>query len=296
MMNLSLKEQLEGIEKELASLILEISEIGTIVSDGIAYRRGRAGTKNIFEEFQMALDVWADRLFIEELTKSGLVKTIASEERSNLVKVNEDGIFNVILDPVDGSSNIKSNNLVATIVSVYEKDLPTQGKNQVAAMYILYGPVTSLVYTTGRGVHEFFRTREGFILSEENIKFPEPGELYSVGGLRKDWLPSFKKYVEQLEESGLKLRYGGSFIGDFNQILHYGGIFGYPALIGKPEGKLRLLFESNPVAFIAEQAGGASSNGAHSILEVEPMNLDQRIPTYVGNKYLIERLQQALHE
>jgi len=293
-MTKNIKEHLEGIDKELASLILKIGDISNTISNELPYRRGKADTKNVFGELQLVIDKWADQFLIDELKKSNLVKTLASEEQPDLVKLNDDGIFNVTVDPLDGSSNIESNNLVGTIIGIYKKDLPTQGKNQIAAMYILFGPVTTLIYTAQNGVHEFLQTKKGFVLREENVKLPEPGKLYSVGGLRKDWLPSFNKYVEELEMEGFKLRYGGSFVGDFNQILHYGGIFAYPALNTKPNGKLRLLFESNPMSFIIEQAGGASTTGKGSILEVEPENIDQRVPTYVGNKNLIEKLEKML--
>ncbi len=293
-MTKTLEEHLEGIDSELASLILKISSIANAISNELPYRRGKANTKNVFGELQLVVDKWADQFLINELRKSGLVKTVASEEQPDLVKLNEEGIFNITLDPLDGSSNIESNNLVGTIVGIYKKDLPTQGKHQIAAMYILYGPVTTLVYTAQNGVHEFLHTKKGFVFREESIKLPEPGKLYGIGGLRKDWLPSFRKYVEELEMEGYKLRYGGAFVGDFNQVLHYGGLFAYPALTTNPNGKLRLLVESNPISFIAREAEGASTNGKCSILEVEPEHIDQRIPTYIGNKNLIEKLEKIL--
>ena len=293
-MTKTLKEHLGGIDSELASLIHKISDLAATISSELTYRRGKADTKNVFGELQLVADKWADQFIIDELRKSDLVKTVVSEEQPDLVKLNDTGIFNITLDPLDGSSNIESNNLVGTIIGIYKEDLPTQGKRQIAAMYILYGPVTTLVYTAQNGVHEFLHTKEGFILKEENITLPEPGKLYGIGGLRKDWLPSFRRYIEELELAGYKLRYGGSFVGDFNQILHYGGIFAYPALTTKPNGKLRLLVESNTMSFIAEQAGGASTNGTCSILEVEPEEITQRVPTYIGNKDLIEKLERIL--
>jgi len=293
-MTKSIKEHLSGIDSELASLILKISDLAATISSELTYRRGKADTKNVFGELQLVADKWADQFIIDELRKSELVKAVVSEEQPDLVKLNDTGIFNITLDPLDGSSNIESNNLVGTIVGIYKDDLPTQGKRQIAAMYMLYGPVTTLVYTARNGVHEFLHTKKGFVLREENITLPEPGKLYGIGGLRKDWLPSFRKYIEELELEGYKLRYGGSFVGDFNQILHYGGIFAYPALTTKPNGKLRLLVESNTMSFIAEQAGGASTNGTCSILEVEPEEITQRVPTYIGNKDLIEKLERIL--
>ncbi len=288
----TLAEHLETTDSKLASLIIKIGEIADVISSELPYRRGKADTKNVFGEVQLVADKWADECLIDELRKTGIVKTIVSEEHPDIVKINDQGIFNVTLDPLDGSSNIETNNSVGIIVGIYKKALPTQGKHQVAAMYILYGPVITLVYTARNGVHEFLRTKEGFILKEENIKLPEPGILYGIGGLRKEWRPEFKEYIEELESKGSKLRYGGAFVGDFNQVLHYGGIFSYPALITKPQGKLRLLVEAFPMSLIIEQAGGASSNGEKSILEIEPKDLNQRTPVYVGNKEFIKKIEK----
>jgi fructose-1,6-bisphosphatase I len=293
-MTKDLREHLGGIDSDLASLILTIGDLANTIRNELPYLRGKANTKNVFGEFQQVADKWADQFLIDEFRKSELVKAVVSEEQPDLIKLNDKGLFNITLDPLDGSSNIESNNLVGTIVGIYKKDLPTQGKHLIAAMYMLYGPVTTLVYTAQNGVHEFLHTKKGFVLKKENIRLPEPGVLYGIGGLRKDWLPPFRDYIEELEQAGYKLRYGGSFVGDFNQILHYGGIFAYPALTTKPTGKLRLLVESNTMSFIAEQAGGASTTGTSSILEVEPEAITQRVPTYIGNKDLIEKLEKIL--
>ncbi|MCK4781303.1 fructose-1,6-bisphosphatase [Candidatus Parcubacteria bacterium] len=290
----TLKQHLKTIDKELASLILKISDSSNTISKELPNRMGKSDTKNVYGETQLIADKWADEFLIDEFKKTGIVKSVVSEERSEVVKLNKKGIFNVTLDPLDGSSNIESNNMVGTIIGIYEKDLPTQGKHQIAALYVLYGPTTTLVYTAGNGVHEFVRAEKAFLLKKENIKLPEPGILYGIGGLRKDWLPLFKKYIKELEAQGYKLRYGGSFVGDVNQILHYGGIFAYPSLTTKPDGKLRLLVESNPISFIIKQAGGASTNGKCSILEIKPENITQRVPTYIGNKNLIEKLKKLL--
>ena len=280
----------EKHNEKLGDLVLKIGEMGERINDELPNMRGKTDTKNVFGETQLVADKWADKFITDKLKQSGLVKAIASEEQDDIVVLNENGIFNITLDPLDGSSNMKSNNLVGTIFGIHETDLPCQGKNQIAAAYILYGPVMSLVLATKNSVNKFFYTKKGFILKQENIKLPDQGILYSVGGLRKDWLPEFRKYIEELEEQGYKLRYGGSFVGDFNQILHYGGIFAYPALTTKPEGKLRLLAEANPMSYIMEQAGGASTNGEISILDIEPNSVNQRTPIYIGNKGLINKL------
>ncbi|MGB2762072.1 MAG: class 1 fructose-bisphosphatase [Minisyncoccales bacterium] len=289
-----LKEYVKKNDKELTGLITKMADIAERISRELPYRRGKADTKNVFGETQLVADKWADRFIIDELKQSELVKAMTSEEQEDIVKLNDKGIFNITLDPLDGSSNIESNNLVGTIFGIYKKDLPAKGKYQIGAVYILYGPVMTLIYATENGVNEFLHTKQGFVLKEENIKLPDQGKLYGIGGLRKDWLPSFKKYIEELEMQGYKLRYGGAFVGDFNQILHYGGIFAYPALNTKPNGKLRLLAESNPMSFIIKQAGGASTNGAGSILDIKPGSINQRVPTYVGNKGLIKNLEKIL--
>ena len=278
--------------EKLGDLILKIGDIGARINKELPALRGKADTKNVFGETQLVADKWADKFIIGEMRATGIVKSMTSEEQEYVVQLNAKGVFNITLDPLDGSSNIDSNNLVGTIFGIYEKDLPCQGKNQIAAAYILYGPVMTLVFASANKVSEFLYTEQGFVLKEENIKLPDKGILYGIGGLRKDWESGFRQYIEELEAQGYKLRYGGSFVGDFNQILHYGGIFAYPALDSKPEGKLRLLAEANPMAYIIEQAGGASTNGAQSILDVEPDSINQRIPTYVGNKGLIELWQK----
>lgn len=290
-----LKEHLlKNLDKELASLIFEVSKMCELIRRELPYRRGKTDMKNVYGEIQLVVDDWANEFIIEELKKTGLVKSLASEEEESVVKMSEKGIFHISLDPLDGSSNIESNNLVGTIIGVSRKKFPTPGSNQVAALYMLYGPVDTLIYAAKKGVHEFLLTSEGFILTKENIKLPEKGKLYSIGGLRKDWSLEFKEFVEELEQEGYKLRYGGSFVGDTNQILNYGGLFAYPSLANKPNGKLRLISEGNPMSFIVEQAGGRSSNGKESILDIKYTSLQQRTPVYVGNKDLIERLEKKL--
>ena len=289
---LTLKEYVKKNDKELLDLIVKIAALAERISQELPYRRGKTETKNVFGEMQLVIDKWADKFIIKELGKSGLVREMVSEEQEDVIKLNSQALFSVTLDPLDGSSNIESNNLIGTIFGIYKKNLPTKGKEQIGALYILYGPVMTLVYATKNGVNEFLHTKKGFVLKEKNIKLPKQGKLYGIGGLRKDWLLWFRKYVEELETQGYKLRYGGAFVGDFNQILHYGGIFAYPVLNTKPNGKLRLLAESNPMSFIIKQAGGASTNGRCSILDIKPENINQRVPTYVGNKGLIKNLEK----
>src|SRR6266516_2379285 len=199
-----------------------------------------------------------------------------------------------LLDPLDGSSNVKSNNTFGTIFGVFDgRPLPARGSDLFAAGYLIYGPATTLVYATAKGVHEFVQgggdRPEEFWLIEEGLRLPAQGKLYGIGGHREKWVPEVKAFAIELERELMNLRYGGSFVADFNQILHYGGFFAYPAQVDKPAGKYRLHFESNPIAFIAEAAGGAGTTGRERLLDVAPKGIDQTVPTYLGNQDLVDR-------
>jgi fructose-1,6-bisphosphatase I len=291
-----LQDILHESNDELAKLILEFSKLSLILHKEFPHRLGEAGTKNSYGEEQKALDVWTNEFLINELFATGLVKSIASEELDHVVE-SEDrtGSFSLTLDPLDGSSNVKSNNLFGTILGIYRNvNLPARGREMIAAVYKLYGPITSMVVSYDKKVLEFVRSRKvhtDFILVNENLKLPEP-KIYGVGGNPDKWIPEFELYVKLLRNRGLKLRYGGSMVGDFNQVMHSGGFFGYPSMMDKPAGKLRLQFECNPMSFIIENAGGDSSNGHQSILDVKPKSLDQRTPVYLGNTELIDSLEE----
>jgi fructose-1,6-bisphosphatase I len=171
-----------------------------------------------------------------------------------------------------------------------------KGNKMDAACYVIYGQITSLVYSAKNGVHEFLMNSKGkFILKRENIQIPE-GKIYSPGGLRKDYFPEHRKLIEELEEDGFKLRFSGSFVADFNQILYYGGLFTYPALKTHPNGKLRLLFEANPMSLLIKEAGGNSSNGFEKILNLKPEALNQRTPLYIGGKKAVSKLKKYFKE
>ncbi len=247
----------------------------------------------MYGEQQLELDVWMNDLFVDALGASKLVAHVASEEMGAVKEVGR-GRFSVVLDPLDGSSNVKSNNIFGTIFGIFDgKRLPALGSDLFAAGYLIYGPATTLVYATGHGVHEFVHGGGGrsdeFFLIEEGLRLPSKGKLYGVGGHRDRWIPEVKAFIGRLERELMNLRYGGSFVGDFNQILHYGGFFAYPAQVDKPNGKYRLHFESNPIAFIAEAAGGAGTTGRERLLDVAPTGIDQTVPTYVGNQDLVDR-------
>ena len=253
----------------------------------LSTRRGSSNTQNPTGDSQLAADIWADNLFAEKILEHDSVGLYASEERENVL-TSGDG-FSVAIDPLDGSSNLLSNNMIGTIVGVYDSILPTSGRNLIAAAYVLYGPITTMVTAYSGSVNEYVVDQGNLRPLRKGITLPKKPQLYGFGGTENDWTPKFKKYAESIRNE-FKPRYGGSLISDVNQILTYGGIFAYPALISSPTGKLRTLFEAHPVAYIIETAGGLSSNGDVSLLDLSPENLHDRTPLYVGNKTLIEEL------
>jgi len=171
-------------------------------------------------------------------------------------------------------------------------------ETMVAALYITYGPLITMVYSAGKGTHEFVLNREGeYVLSQENIRLREKGDIYSLGGLRKDWTPEHLRFVADLEAAGYKLRYSGGFVPDINQVLiKNGGVFTYPALRKSPQGKLRLLFELLPMAFLIEQAGGEATDGKRRILDIPVEEISQRSPIYIGSRYEVEMARKYLEE
>lgn len=235
------------------------------------------------------MDKWADEVIVEALSKLPYMASVASEERPDIVKLNDQGRFSVVMDPLDGSSLMGINLTVGTIIGIFDSPDPLlPGAEMAAALYILYGPLTTITYTVGSGVHEFALTEGGrFLLQHEDLKIGG-SKIYSPGALRKEWLPPHVRFIERLEADGYKLRFCGSFVADVHQILHKGGVFTYPAFRGKENGKLRILFEANPMGFIISNAGGAISNGKEDILKMKPEALDQRVPIYIGGKNEIE--------
>lgn len=277
-----------GVETELGELVMEIAMACKYIVNSVQTGDlGIAGTSNMYGEEQLALDVLSDRIIRRRLENSGLVKNIASEEQGEIIACYrpDTGRFSVAYDPLDGSSLVDVNLAIGTIVGIHDGDnLLEPGRNLKAAMYIQYGPRTTLVYCAGKGVHEFSMNHLGeFIMSREDIKMKPKAKIYSPGGLRKDYTPAHENYISFLEKNGVKLRYSGGLVPDVNQILMKGdGIFMYPALKNAPEGKLRLLFELQPMAFLVEQAGGKASTGKMPLLDLEPKKLDQRAPIYIG--------------
>lgn len=288
---LTLCEALKGEDRGIGKTVELLADLSLIISNGIPRRLGVGKSRNIYGETQEKLDIWANDLIIRRLLKSELIRSVASEELEEPRSVKH-GEFTATIDPIDGSSNVKSNNPLGTIVGLYQKSLPARGRDLLCSMYFMYGPYVTLILALPNGVRKFVAAGSGkasvrFISSGETIRLPEHGDVYGVGGLKSKWTPRVKEFVDSLENRSLKLRYSGSFTGDVNQIIHYGGFFAYPELTDAPNGKLRLQFESNPVGFIVEKAGGLASTGHGRILDLEPSSITQRVPTYLGNADLV---------
>jgi fructose-1,6-bisphosphatase I len=295
----SLQEHARELEPELAKLIVAIGDMTVPLQNEFPHRlMGVKNAPNKYGEVVAELDSWANGFICDRLIKTGLVRKIYSEELESPLLYNESAPFVVTLDPLDGSSNIASNNPFGTIVGIYRKDLPCKGRELVASLFKLYGPVTTIVLATKKGVHEYVKHRTGqanYMLLHESMKLPEKGKVIGFGGDITDYPEQIYKFTKSLvKEKKLKLRYCGAFVGDFSQVLHYGGLFMYPMLLNKPEGKLRLTYEGIPMGNIVERAGGKSSNGKCSLLEIMPKDVDGRTPLYVGNREIVEALEKAL--
>ena len=308
---------------ELSSLLSHIGTAAKIVNKkinkaGLVDIIGQAGMINVQGESQQKLDVFADNTFTEALRASGECCGIATEENQNEIifsdKLARRGKYIVCMDPLDGSSNIDYNVSVGSIFSVYRRITPCgdqvniedfiqRGSQQVAAGYIIYGSSTMLVYSTGSGVNGFTLDPSigEFCLSHPDIKTPADGKIYSINEGNYIYFPEgIKRYIKYCQEKDEKTgrpftsRYIGSLVSDFHRNLLVGGVFLYPENKISPNGKLRLVYECNPIAFIAEQAGGAAYNGKSRTLEMVPSSLHQRTPFYAGSYNMINKLSEFI--
>jgi fructose-1,6-bisphosphatase I len=278
---------------------------------------GEYGNENVQGEKQQKLDVFANDTFIETLSQREVVCGIASEENEDFIEIKtsknqNNSKYVVLIDPLDGSSNIDVNVSVGTIFSIYRRvsepgtpvtleDFLQPGNKQVAAGYVVYGTSTMLVYTTGNGVNGF-TLNPGigtFYLSHPNMTIPEEGNIYSVNEGNYVKFPlGVKKFIKycQADEGDRPYtsRYIGSLCSDFHRNMLKGGIYIYPSGTNNPQGKLRLLYECNPMAYLAEQAGGKASDGFQRILDIQPTELHQRVPFFCGSKKLVEKAEEFL--
>jgi fructose-1,6-bisphosphatase I len=280
---------------------------------------GSTGIENVQGEEVQKLDVYAERTIYRMNDHTGRLAVMASEEEEEIIPIPErypTGKYVLLYDPLDGSSNIDTNVSVGTIFGIYRRlspdgepgvlaDCLQPGRSLVAAGYVIYGSSTMMVYSTGHGVHGFTLDPGigEFLLSHPNIKMPAKAKYYSVNqGYQRHWSTGVQKFTEYLQGDNpqrkeLSLRYIGSLVADFHRNLLSGGVFYYPADLkdpSKPQGKLRLLYEAAPLAYIAEQAGGYASTGSQSILDVAPQELHQRVPLYIGDRTLVQKAEEFI--
>lgn len=285
-------------DRDLTRVICELATASRYIIHSIRTGElGVAGTSNLYGESQLKLDVLADRIIRKRMLHTGVIAAIASEEREEIQVVDPDGKFSVAFDPLDGSSLVDVNLAVGTIVGIYKgNDVFKPGREMVAALYILYGPRCTFVYSTGNGTHEFaMNALMEYTLVQENIQMMDKSNIYAPGGIRNQYSPAVEAFVSHLEERGCKLRYSGGFVPDINQILVKGhGIFLYPHLRNLPRGKLRMLYELNPMAFLVEQAGGAASNGRQRILDIELEGIDHCEPVFIGSKDDVAKIEHLI--
>lgn len=310
---------------ELSSLLSAIGLAAKVVNRevnkaGLVDILGAHGEENVQGEEQQKLDVYADERFMAALEAQGQVCGMASEEQEDYIGFKRDiareGKYVVMIDPLDGSSNIDVNVSIGTIFSIYRRisrpgdevtsaDFLQKGEKQVAAGYVIYGSSTMLVYTTGNGVNGFTLDPSlgTFYLSHANMKIPESGKIYSINeGNYPHFSDGVKKYIAYCKEMDsstdrpYSARYIGSLVADFHRNMLKGGLFMYPATKKAPNGKLRLLYECNPLAFIVEQAGGKASNGIDCIMSIEPQTLHQRVPYFVGSAKMVDKVKEFLEK
>lgn len=309
---------------EFSILLSQIATAAKIVANemrraGLVDILGLTGATNVQGESVKKLDDFANKVFLDVMEYSKLVCEIISEEIEDVARLSRSckgRKYSLLVDPLDGSSNIDINGAVGTIFSIHrrrdamldetpEEDLLRKGSAQVAGGYIMYGPSTILVYTAGDGVHGFTLDPGvgEFILSHENIRMPTQGKTYAINvGNRSNWFESTRRLIDYLCEADVSsgrpysLRYVGSLVADFHRILLEGGIYIYPSDKKKPDGKLRLLYECAPLALLAEQAGGRASTGTEPILDIQPKELHQRTPMYIGSADDVALAEQFVRE
>ncbi len=309
-------QQPETAHGEFTNLLYDIALAAKLIAHktnraGLLDILGRAGDVNIQGEEQQKLDVFADEMIVHICDHTGRLCVMASEEREEIIhipKKYKKGSYVLVFDPLDGSSNIDVNVSIGAVFGIYRcidwnlrgriEDVLQPARNLVAAGYVLFGSSTMMVYSTGNGVHGFTLDLElgEFLLSHPDMHLPEMPAYYSVNWAYYDqWSPGIQAYADWLQGRGgsdaptMSARYIGSLVSDFHRNLLRGGVFFYPAEVSKPSGKIRLLYEAGPLAFLMEQAGGYASDGRQSILDIEPTELHQRTPFFIGNRTLVEK-------
>ena len=294
-----LEDDLGRLERDIASVYEAIAKTAQMISRQFPFRVGVTKSLNPFGENQAELDIFSNDSFSKALLDTRRVGWVASEElETPLGGFNQaSDSISVAMDPLDGSSNIKTNNPLGSIFGIWRGELPKMGRDLAAAAFVTYGPTLTITLSINHEVNQYVEIREGdrvagrFALAYKALKLPAKPSVYGFGGTRSDWIPEVESFVKKLEGRGLHLRYGGTFIGDYNQVLQRGGIFSYPAHKKNPMGKLRVCYETAPMSFLTELAGGSSSNGSGSILDIAPKSLTETSAFYIGNTDLVRELE-----
>jgi fructose-1,6-bisphosphatase I len=306
----------------LTALLYDVALAGKVIADqtthaGLVEILGHAGEVNVQGEEVMKLDLLADQAVFTLTARTGQLAAMVSEEHSEMIPIPEGyptGKYVIMYDPLDGSSNIDFNVSIGTIFAIHQRksqsgpgtleDCLQKGSDLVAAGYIVYSASTMMVYSSGHGVHGFTLDPNigEFLLSHPNIRIPDHGGYYSADhGHEKHWSEGVKRFTQYLQNGDqvISQRYVGSLVADFHRTLLSGGIYYYPAIQQDPvrsHGKLRLLYEASPFAFLAEQAGGYASDGRQRILDIQPTSLHQRTPLFIGSRALVEKAEEYIQE
>lgn len=301
----------------LTALLYDLALAGKLIASktrraGLTDLLGRSGVTNIQGEEQQNLDLYADEVVAGLLSRGGRACVLISEERAGVTNVEDGGPYVVAYDPLDGSSNIDANVSIGTIFGIYRRvtgggeptpeDWLRPGRDLAAAGYVLYGTSTMFVYSSGDGVHAFTLDPEvgEFLLTWSDLTLAEDPSYYSFNlATSSQWERGVRRFIEWIERDDTPTasqRYIGSAVADVHRNLLHGGVFGYPGTVEQPEGKLRLLYEAAPLAFLAEQAGGKGSDGRQPLLEIVPTKLHQRTPTFVGHSKLVTQLEDFVRE
>lgn len=319
------QERSHGATGDFSALLRDLALAFKIINRevgqaGLVDALGATGNVNVQGEIVQKLDEFADTVIYRAMDHGGHLCAMASEENDDILPIPDPykcGKYVLLFDPLDGSSNIDVNVSIGTIFSILRRVTPDEtpgslpdflqpGYKQVAAGYTIYGPSTMLVYTAGLGVYGFtYDPSVGeFLLSHDDIRIPQHGKIYSVNeGNYHKWSPQMQRYIDwakndvpEEDKKAYSMRYIGSMVADVHRTLLYGGVFLYPADVKSHKGKLRLLYEANPMSFVVEQAGGKASNGRSRILEVEPRELHERTPLIVGSPQNVEEVERFLRQ
>jgi len=282
--------------EDVSPVVSAVAATALMIRKALPFSTGMTRGLNPSGERQAEVDVYANELFASSLLATGRVAEVASEEMEHAMVGS--GTLHVAMDPLDGSSNVSTNNPLGSIFGIYSKKLPCSGEHMVGAAFVTYGPMLTLTFAAGKGAQTFVAVERDagpeFILLQSDVHIPDKPDVFGFGGLRKDWIEPVERFVASLEKRGMKLRYGGTFVGDYNQVLHFGGIFAYPALKNRPKGKLRVLYEAAPMAYIMRQAHGSSSDGSRDILAITPSDLAETTPLYIGTPSLVSELEATV--